>query len=307
MNADKGRNFMRGMFSYLRSSAFICGSILFICGCRAPVKPPPPGSYNGPTQTMADVVSAINENNRKLPTLWMRHNLRAVIVDPDKRGDEGTKISGDGHIIYRSPRELLFRASAPTVNLFELGCNPDDYWLSIPFEKVDTMWWGRFKHLGKRCAKPIPIRPDLILEVLGVFQINPDFTQAPTPTMRFVNEADAYVLSWIQRSADSDRFVVVKEVWYDRRTTRPRRVLLYDENGRVLLRATLSNFEPVEIDGASRDEWPQVATTYALVFPDTGTTMDIEVESAMLRRKNIPNDATFRRPTNPGVRKIEQL
>ena len=34
---------------------------------------------------MADVVSAINENNRKLPTLWMRHNLRAVIVDKEAR------------------------------------------------------------------------------------------------------------------------------------------------------------------------------------------------------------------------------
>lgn len=298
---------MRRAFFYLRSSAFICGCIFFICGCVGRVKPPPAGYYRGPTQTMSEVVGAINENNRKLPTLWMRHNMRAVIVDPNKRGDKGTKISGDGHIIYRSPQELLFKASAPGVELFELGCNPDEYWLSIPFEKVDTMWWGRFKHLGQPCAKPIPIRPDLILEVLGVFQINPDLTQPPVPTMRFVNESDAYVLTWIKRSDDNQRFVTVKEVWYDRATKRPRRVLLYDENGRVLLRANLSNHDPVELEAAPRDQWPLVATRYALVFPDTGTTMDIEVESAMLRRKNVPNDATFRRPTNPGVKTIEQL
>ena len=127
------------------------------------------------------------------------------------------------------------------------------------------------------------------------------------PTMRFVNESDAYVLTWIKRAESDERFVAVKEVWYDRRTKRPRRVLLYDENGRVLLRATLSNHEPVEINGVPREQWPLVATTYALVFPDTGTTMDIEVESAMLRRNKVPNDSTFRRPTNPGVKTVEQL
>jgi hypothetical protein len=295
---------MKGAILYLCVSVFICG---FIGGCLGRRKPPPPGYYSGPTQTMAEVVAAINENNRKLPTLWMRHNLRAVIIDPEKRGDRGTKVSGDGHIMYRSPQELLFKASAPGVNLFEVGCNPNEYWLAIPYERIDAMWWGRFKHLGKPCAKPIPIRPDLILEVLGVFQINPDFTQPPVPTMRFVNEADAYVLTWIKRSQEDDRFVAVKEVWYDRRTKQPRRVLLYDENGRVLLRAELSNFDRVDIEDVPREQWPQVATTYALVFPDTGTTMDIEIESAMLRRKNFPNDATFRRPTNPGVKKIEQL
>lgn len=296
---------MKSSIFHLCLSVFICGSI---CGCRAPRRDLPPGYYSGPTQTMAEVVEAINQNNRKLPTLWMRHNLRAVIIDPEQRGDRGTKISGDGYIIYRSPRELLFRASAPGVNLFELGANPDEYWLAIPYEKIDTMWWGHFRHLGKPCAKPIPIRPDLILEVLGVFQINPDFTQPPVPTMRFVNEADAYVLTWIRREPQrEDRYVVVKEVWYDRQTKRPRRVLLYDEHGRVLLRASLSNHEPVEIDGVPRDQWPIVATTYELVFPDTGTTMDIEVESAMLRRKNVPNDATFRRPANPAVSTVEQL
>src|SRR5687768_17150041 len=145
MNADKNRKSMsRRLRVYLRSSVFICGLILLICGCVGRRKPPPPGYYNGPTQTMAEVVGAINDNNRRLPTLWMRHNLRAVIIDPEKKGDRGTKISGDGHIMYRSPHELLFKASAPGVDLFELGCNLDEYWLSIPYERVDTMWWGRF-------------------------------------------------------------------------------------------------------------------------------------------------------------------
>src|SRR5688572_10437323 len=139
MNADRTKDKMHRAMSYLRLSAFIWGFLFFICGCRVPRKDLPPGYYSGPTRTMAEVVGAVNENNRKLPTLWMRHNLRAIIVDPNKAGDKGTKVSGDGHIIYRSPKELFFRASAPGTDLFELGCNPDEYWLSIPFSKVDQM------------------------------------------------------------------------------------------------------------------------------------------------------------------------
>src|SRR5437870_4865602 len=51
-----------------------------------------PHPYIGPTQPIAEVVSAINDNNRKLPTLWASiasNGLEASIVDDKgKRHDE---------------------------------------------------------------------------------------------------------------------------------------------------------------------------------------------------------------------------
>jgi len=43
-----------------------------------------------------------------------------------------------------------------------------------------------------------------------------------------------------------DRYVAQKEVWYDRKTKLPIKVLLFDPNGRVVLRADLSKHKPVQ-------------------------------------------------------------
>src|SRR5688572_24340266 len=98
---DADRNRMRKFISYLRASACICGSLLLI-GCasnrRAITKPP----YYGETKSMNDIVAAINDNNRKLPTLWSEiASMKAAWVDDKgKRHDE--TLDG-GNLLYRSP------------------------------------------------------------------------------------------------------------------------------------------------------------------------------------------------------------
>ena len=66
----------------------------------------PPSSqaiYNGPTQTMAQVVAEINDNNRKIPSLWSTLYYKANIVDDKKHGHF---INGEGHLLYRQPGDL---------------------------------------------------------------------------------------------------------------------------------------------------------------------------------------------------------
>ena len=63
--------------------------------------------------------------------------------------------------------------------------------------------------------------------------------------MRFNNDADAYMFLWNVKLPD--RWAVQKEIWYDRATLLPKLVLLFDENGRVVLRAYLSNYKSVEV------------------------------------------------------------
>src|SRR5688572_33205222 len=120
------------------------------------------------------------------------------------------------------------------------------------------------EHLGKPCAQPIPIRPDLLMEVLGVFTIDPNLQRFPAPVMRFNNDEDAYMFTWIMPQVD--RFVAVKEVWYDRKTMRPRLVNLFGREGRILLRAYLSKHRPVKIEGVAEDQQPTVPGRYDLVF-----------------------------------------
>jgi hypothetical protein len=65
-----------------------------------------------------------------------------------------------------------------------------------------------------------------------------------------------------------------------------------------VLRATLLDHQPVEIEGVPKDEWPMVATSYKLLFPDTGSTMNFDLKTALARnRKNVPNERSFAFPS----------
>jgi hypothetical protein len=296
-----------------RVTAAAIFAALVLAGCNGKGARDVEKEYRGPTETMSQVVAAINANNSRIPTLWMRHDFRGRIVEPDPaRPDKPrtTNFSGDGALLYRAPAELRFNVNGPGIGeIFVVGSNPERYWLWIPFDRVNTLWWGAYEHLGKPCVQDVPVRPDLLLEVLGVSTIDPDFTRFPAPTMTFDGAADAYVFTWIGRVPD--RFVAVKQVSYDRATKRPTRVRLFDDNGRVLLRARLSDFGPVEVPDVPREARPVVPYRYELEFPDTGSTMDITVADAKLtnrfRRTVVPNDAAFAFPTDTGDSKVIQL
>lgn len=267
-----------------------------LAGCGRPrVAKPTPGWF-GPTQSIGAVVGRINANNDRLRTLYLRHEFGAELIE--EKGGNPTKISGLGVIMYRAPDELIMTGSEVGIGkIFEIGCNPTDYWLAVPQRRVDTIWHGRMEHLGKPCVQQIPIRPDLLMEVLGVFTIDPNLARFPAPVMRFDNEQDAYVFTWVMPQAD--RFIALKEVWYDRQTMHPERVSLFDPEGRALLRAELSDHRPVDVPDVAREPLPTVPGKYDLFFPDTQSRMAIRIEDAYLDRDGRPGKVPFRRP-NPG-------
>jgi hypothetical protein len=124
--------------------------------------------------------------------------------------------------------------------------------------------------------------------------------------MRFNHERDAYMFVWNAPAAD--RWVAVKEVWYDRQTKRPTLVLLYDPDGRVVLRAELRDHKPVEVKDLPRERWPVVANSYRLFFPDSGTRMEIDLREVMLnKRGSPPKGLAFPDPGRAGVQKVVQV
>ncbi|MGB7160905.1 MAG: hypothetical protein WBD40_22780 [Tepidisphaeraceae bacterium] len=280
---------------------------VFSAGCGPRVTKKPLRWYDGPTESMTDVVSRINANNERLPTLWMRHAFAAVIIEQAKDGKKRTtNVDGRGVIMYQAPNNLFMNGShALGTRMFELGCNAQEYWLGVPYEKVDTIWHGRMEHLGKPCIQPIPMRPDLLMEVLGVFTIDPNFARFPAPVMKFNNDEDVYMFTWIQPQLD--RFVAIKEVWYDRKTLRPRLVNLFGQDGRILLRAYLSQHRPVDLEGVEKDQRPQVPGKYDLLFTENGARMTIEVEDARLSNKGAPDARAFRRPNLDNYANQNQL
>lgn len=278
---------------WARASLLVAIALLSAC------RQEQPQIYTGPTASLDEIVAKINQNNAQIPTLWAHQDFDGSIVD-DKHNAHS--VSAHGVILYRAPDELRIVASSDFEQpVFEIGATADYYWLKV-IPELDTLWWGRMSNVGKPCVSAIPIRPDLILAVLGIGTMDTNFLREPFPIMRFNNDADAYMVDSVVRGPD--RLVAQKEIWYDRQTLEPRLILLFDANGRVVLRAHLSDFAPLSGAGAG-----QIATRYNLFFPDTGSKMQFTLSDQALSKNGIPRENSIHLPdlANPGVKNVVQV
>lgn len=285
-------------------------AILLLCalhGC-GPKNPPRVKGYFGPTEPMADVVAKVNQNNSALPTLWASiDRVRFQFTDDNGKAQDET-LDGGAMLYRQQPRSVrLSGDKLPLGNVFEMGSNESVYWLAIK-KGPETAWWGRYEHLGKECSQSIPIRPDLLMDVLGIAAFDPDFTRQPAPVMRFNNDADAYTFLWVAQFGD--RYVATREIWYDRASKRPTHVILFDVNGRVVLRAFLGGHKPVQIENVPAEQWPIVAREYDLFFPETGAKVVLKLDQVKLKNRGAPSQATFNFSPDArrlGVSKVIQL
>jgi hypothetical protein len=273
-------------------------AIMAGCGPKAPLAP---AGYYGRTLAMAEVIEKINQNNQAIPTLYAKHYTEASIID--KKGKTRFVNTG-GDVFVRKPRELLMRGKKdPFGKVFEIGSTPERFWLTVYVDEP-TRWWGYYRNVGKPCVQDMPLRPDVIGEVLGIGNINTNFNAVPVPTMRFNNDLDVYMLTWQTKLAD--RWYTEKEIWYDRKTLLPRKVLLFDPNGRIILRANLDRHRGVEAPNVPRERWPVVATAYELFFPDTRSTMKIELSDLVLINKaGHPREGTIVFKEDPEAKEIQ--
>jgi len=312
MNTDKDANARAFICVHLCSSVAnsIClVAVLFLTGCCNCPKTTTTGGerLNPPTQAMAMVVNAINANNEKIPSLWATLNYSATI---NVEGHVHSVSGDDGVLLYQAvngrPTNLRLRGNKEFVGpVFDMGCNGRQFWVEV-VPGAHTMWWGNYDDLRrlKPDRLPIPVRPDLVLEVLGVRTIQTDFRAMPAPIMRYDGAADAYVFLFAVEAPD--RWYAQKEVYYDRGTLRPRRVVLYDLEGRPVLDARLSKDVKVTVDGQGATNWPLVAGDYKLFFPDSGSRMeftlkDVRLEKAGPRGMPVPNENSFRLPDVQGT------
>lgn len=272
-----------------RISASFMLILLGLGACNSPA-PPPPKGYYGPTLSLEDLVGKINENNAKIPTLWSREHFYGTLVD--REHNKSGRMDGYGNLLYTGPNKLKMTAKNEVTDLFEMGSDGEKYWF---YDKHDSQfWWGDFADAGSVDSGEVPVRPDMVMEILGIRPINPFLTQAPIPTVRFNNGGDFYMIDWMAPSAG--HWVVVKEIWYDRVTYLPRKVLIFDGLGCAAVVAWLKNYQPVEVEGLDRAHWPKMATQFDLSFTYGGTMMTFELTDMSLTKYGRPSDATYHMP-----------
>jgi hypothetical protein len=268
-------------------------------GCCPHPKPITKSLYLGPTDPMDIVIQDINRNSERIPTLWTQLNFTATLVDPDKHTSQ--TVNGDGALMYARPMSLLLSGDKDVAGqVFQLGSNDKEFWVKLRKDaNAYDYYWGHYANLGKPGCQPIPIRPDLVLEVLGVGVFRTNFLVQPTPVMRFDSAADSYVFD--MNVIVTDHWEPREEIWYDRVTKFPTRVILFGLDGRAVLTAGLSQQTPVETAGLPREQWPKIARHFDLFFPENGTKIsfdllnDPEIQHQG-RHHPVPDENSFQRP-----------
>lgn len=275
------------------TTAFLIAGLF--AGCAA--APEKPVGYYGPTETLAALALKINRNADAIPTLYAHHYIEANIKDSETGKTHFVNATGDLFVL--KPRELWLRAKKDPIPVFELGSTQDRYWLTVLIDPA-RHWWGYHKNADDpRIAGKIPIRPDLLGEVLGIGAIGKSLLDLPAPTMRFNNDHDCYMLTW--HDEVGDHWVARKEIWYDRSTLTARKVLLFDGDGRVIVRANLGKHVQIKTN-QPEDQRPWIATDYDLYFPESQSTMKIRLSDvALTSSTGHPREGTIVFPEDPDV------
>jgi hypothetical protein len=275
---------------------------LLVAGCNQCPKPPPEFQPNPPKLLpMVAVVRAINANNQRIPSLWATLFYSATIIDS---GQSHSVASDDGVLLYQHPRNFRLNGKKEFVGtVFDLGTNDEEFWLEV-VPGTNRLWWGKFKDLERVGPAQIPVDPEAVGQVLAVNTIDVDFLHQPVPVMRYEGRMDSYVFQFNYQAPD--RWFTQKEIWYDRGTLRPRRVVLYDANGKPVLDARLSNDLHVRVPNEPVAGGPLVAGNFRLFFPDSASRMEFTLKDVQLFKdmgngRQIPNPGNFRVPDVSGT------
>jgi hypothetical protein len=272
-----------------------------IAGCRKDgggdraIKPPPE------LLTPPKLIQEINRNNNALASLYAQHSFEGDFYDP--RSKKMRFLNGSGDLFLLKPRDLLFRAKKdPIGEIFRMGSTQDRFWF-VSEEGDKGMWWGHHRNAGKPCVSEMPVRPDLVGEVLGISDINTFLLEAPFPTVRYNSDLRVYMVTWNAPAPDLGHWFIDREIWYTAdKPILPVKVILYDRSGQTVLRANLQKHRQVEAPDVAREQWPWVATHYALLFPQTRSTMTITLGDVALRTKTgQPKAGMIRFPEDPDV------
>ena len=297
---------LRHAVPWLVGGALLAG----LAGCRTT---PEPKATTRPTAeqtlTLAQLVTDVNANNDRVPSLWAKGPFEATFKESP--GDGGTFVNGDAVTLYLAPDRLRIKGSkAGQGTVFDLGSDGERFWLLVPTQ--DTLYTGTFAGLDPGLVRRLPVRPDLILQVLAVTPLDTDLLAAPSPLLRYNPDADAYMLLFVEPVAEAGdppaRLAAVREVWYDRKTLLPTLVILFGRDGDPTLRAYLSRHRPAGGESGG----PRVATRYALYFPETGSKLSLDLVGAdepdlKLTRGRAPLPLNFRPPGADAARQIVDL
>jgi len=229
-----------------------------------------------------ELVANYNNNAAKAPRLWARAEITATFKDPRSRLP----------FTWQTPTGLLLllKSESPTgphgfalvgfevgEEVFRVGSSPTDgaYYFWYGWGSTGRCRWGRLKYAGAPGVEGIEIDPLQLLAVLGICELPADFTGIPTValTMNTTPGECAYVLTYIDRQPVTGRITFRREMyfrWTEDAPHRPFMIKFFDDMGRRVMTARLSNYKPVDCSDLDSppDEDPLMPSCIEITWVD---------------------------------------
>lgn len=234
---------------------------------------------------MADAVRIINGNIAKITgTLKASGSVDGYFTLSDGRR---RSYHLDGILFYLAPSYVRFDLKVFGDRQFLFGSNTEYYWY---YNKEEDAY-----HCGRRdeaddFAPDIPIRPDQMVDALGLTPISPERSSPvhPQRVQRIVRDYQQILFLLYDDQGD---VALEKEYWFDRYAPRlVRRVIFRNADGVVTMESTLDDYRPLAKGG------PLLPRTMTTVWASSDARMRFHVAKWALVEGVGPDSVQFAPP-----------
>ncbi|MDM8009175.1 MAG: hypothetical protein QUV05_23790 [Phycisphaerae bacterium] len=227
------------------SLARLAAMLVLACGITGC----PPGDTSlGPPEEplpLRAVIERVNWNSGQMDFLLRGVNGSAVGQWRRGSDDSAPTTSFDMKVVllYRKPRNLYLRMEHTLGGTIEAGSNYREFWV-WERAKENRYYWGEHEWLTNNADVDLPIRPDVLLDVLGVGDLPTDTTGSQGPVL-WVCE-NGYQLVFLNYDEQGQGYISKVMEIGRREPYLVQRIVYFHPDGRPTMQVLLSDYRPVE-------------------------------------------------------------
>lgn len=233
-----------------------CIAVLLLAGTSGC---PPRSSAPLAPIPMGQAIGLVNANSARITTcIKAEGSASGALTDDSGRRHRFDLPHSSFQVIPPRHLYLTCKSGLLTEEIL-LGSNDRKYWIHVR-QDGDTYRHGTHAALEGEPGLSMPLRPDQLIEALGLNALPQDSTGRSGPMQRIVDEYQQIIFP--AETPDGQGWIH-KEYWLDRYEPRlVRRIVFRDVLGRVVMESRLSRYKPMGGDGPLLPhrvhiEWPQ--------------------------------------------------
>lgn len=265
---------------------FLTSILLSACQAAPPTDTPDtpetPHSADAPALVTAATYKKIREQyNARTQPIDQLYGVVNVTIEVTNQKGKQEKHRGDGQLYFRKPHDLALNIGKDLVKdtFLWIGSNEHQFWL---FDMAPPKGEPKIAYLGDvgtthSSTLPqlrLPITADRLIDVLAVS----DLPEKPPVLISRLKDKDgkaAFNLLFEMGTTESGK-KLTQEFFLDPESLEPRSIE-FAENDVVVLRATLSRYEPMKLINTLFTRYPPIATRIDLEVPQQQATVRIDI------------------------------